>query len=121
MSAPTLPIPYCGLPPSPETLWSRWNLDPILISVFLLLVGIYALGAWRARHTRVAASLLLRRLGDYRGGVDFAALSAFGFVVCGAHRPTHAPDADRRAARCGRAAVCNRFQSMAYERTGSRQ
>lgn len=49
MSAPTLPIPYCGLPPSPETLWSRWNLDPILISVFLLLVGIYALGAWRAR------------------------------------------------------------------------
>jgi putative membrane protein len=50
MSAPTLPIPYCGLPPSPETLWSRWNLDPILISALVLLAGLYALGAWRAHE-----------------------------------------------------------------------
>jgi putative membrane protein len=50
MSVPALPIPYCGLPPSPDTLWSRWNLDPVLIGALVLLSGLYALGAWRARQ-----------------------------------------------------------------------
>jgi putative membrane protein len=50
MRAPTLPIPYCGLPPSPDTLWSRWNLDPVLIATLVLLTFLYALSAWRARE-----------------------------------------------------------------------
>lgn len=29
-------VPYCGAPPTPSALWTRWNLDPILI---LLLAG----------------------------------------------------------------------------------
>jgi putative membrane protein len=50
MSAPTLPIPYCGPPPSPETLSSRWNLDPVLVSALVLLTCLYALGVWRVRR-----------------------------------------------------------------------
>lgn len=30
-------IPYCGTPPGPEVLWSRWNLDPVLM---LVLIGL---------------------------------------------------------------------------------
>jgi putative membrane protein len=49
MSAPALPIPYCGLPPSPGTLWSRWNLDPILITVLVAFTVLYAVAALRQR------------------------------------------------------------------------
>ena len=40
-------VPYCGLPPSPDALWSRWNLDPVLIAMLAALAGAYALGVWR--------------------------------------------------------------------------
>lgn len=39
--------PYCGLPPLPDAIWSRWNLDPILIGALLLVAGLYGLGAGR--------------------------------------------------------------------------
>lgn len=29
MSSPY--VPYCGSPPIPAELWSRWNLDPALL------------------------------------------------------------------------------------------
>lgn len=32
-------IPYCGVGPVPEALWSRWNLDPFLLSALALLLG----------------------------------------------------------------------------------
>jgi putative membrane protein len=51
MTAPAIPIPYCGLPPSPYMLWLRWNLDPILISVLLLLTALYAFGVLRQRES----------------------------------------------------------------------
>lgn len=41
-------LPYCGTPPVPAELWSRWNLDPILLGVLV------ALMIWHAR--RVALS-----------------------------------------------------------------
>lgn len=42
MSMLALPTPYCGLPPSPDTLWSRWNLDPVLISALILFTALHA-------------------------------------------------------------------------------
>jgi putative membrane protein len=50
MGVPALPIPYCGLPPSPDMLWSRWNLDPILITALLLITVLYAVSALRQRE-----------------------------------------------------------------------
>ena len=42
--------PYCGAPPEPATLLSRWNLDPILLSVLATLVVAYAVLAGRDRR-----------------------------------------------------------------------
>ena len=36
------PPPYCGLPPVPDQLWSRWNLDPILIALAVGVMTLYA-------------------------------------------------------------------------------
>lgn len=41
--------PYCGAPPSVASLWSRWNLDPILICALLGVVVGYSLLAERRR------------------------------------------------------------------------
>lgn len=38
-----VPIPYCGLPPIPAELWSRWNLDPILIICLAICAVAYAI------------------------------------------------------------------------------
>ena len=43
MEEPTRWIPYCGEAPGPEVWLSRWNLDPVLGAVLLLL----ALALWR--------------------------------------------------------------------------
>jgi putative membrane protein len=43
----TAPLPYCGAPPLPEGIWSRWNLDPVLIVVLLASAAVYAFGAAR--------------------------------------------------------------------------
>lgn len=34
-------LPYCGLPPSPETLLSRFNFDPILIAALALVAAMH--------------------------------------------------------------------------------
>ncbi len=48
--APPYPFaPYCGAPPGVANLWSRWNLDPILIAVLLAMVAGYALVTERRR------------------------------------------------------------------------
>lgn len=54
MATPADFIPYCGAPPDPAQLWSRWNLDPVLIGVLVLAALAYGLGlrrnpvgAWR--------------------------------------------------------------------------
>ena len=40
-------IPYCGRPSSADAIWSRWNLDPILLAALALLACAYLLGARR--------------------------------------------------------------------------
>lgn len=40
-------IPYCGAPPLPGALLSRWNLDPGLIAALVVLGCVYAIGAQR--------------------------------------------------------------------------
>ncbi len=40
-------LPYCGAPPSPGTLFSRWNLDPYLIAALLALAAAYLVGVRR--------------------------------------------------------------------------
>jgi putative membrane protein len=42
--APLNPLPYCGLPPLPSELLTRFNLDPVLI---VALLGLAALQLWR--------------------------------------------------------------------------
>lgn len=39
--------PYCGVPPVPDLLWSRWNADPVLIMGLTALALLYAIGAHR--------------------------------------------------------------------------
>jgi len=58
--------PYCGAPPDPASLLSRWNLDPALIAALVVVVVAYALltgkGSWRG------ASLAPWRRGCFYGG-----------------------------------------------------
>lgn len=41
------PTPYCGAPPTPDVLWSRWNLDPILIGALVAVLALYLIGLLR--------------------------------------------------------------------------
>ncbi len=49
--------PYCGAPAAPDALWSRWNLDPILLAALVALAGLYALGAMRLERRARGAGL----------------------------------------------------------------
>lgn len=40
-------IPYCGVAPLPDTLWLRWNLDPVLLATLFAGVCAYAVGTLR--------------------------------------------------------------------------
>lgn len=44
--------PYCGAPPTPDQLWSRWNLDPVLIAAALAALALYAYAARRTGTPR---------------------------------------------------------------------
>lgn len=46
-------IPYCGAPPSPENFWARWNLDPVLITALVVILGLYVIGLRRTRGKAV--------------------------------------------------------------------
>lgn len=65
--------PYCGMPPSPASLWSRWNLDPTLIAALLVLGCIYVIGARRAS-----------RCDDAPGRLEQAAFWAGWAIAAGA-------------------------------------
>ncbi|HEX3887272.1 MAG TPA: cytochrome c oxidase assembly protein [Phenylobacterium sp.] len=64
---------YCGAPPQPEQLWSRWNLDPRLIAVLLLILAVYLVGVELRPAARQRPSLW-RRLCFY-GGWSLASLA----------------------------------------------
>jgi putative membrane protein len=38
-------LPYCGTPPWPGDLWSRWNLDPLLLASLTVAAYLYRVGA----------------------------------------------------------------------------
>lgn len=42
------PAAYCGAPPAPAQLWSRWNLDPLLLIALAACLFVYLAGARRA-------------------------------------------------------------------------
>lgn len=44
-------IPYCGTPPLPQVLWSRWNLDPVLMVVLVVLAVACGRHLWVQRAT----------------------------------------------------------------------
>jgi putative membrane protein len=46
------PLPYCGSPPSPGALLTRFNLDPVLIGVLLVLVCLHVVSVRDARRRR---------------------------------------------------------------------
>ncbi|MFC4167869.1 cytochrome c oxidase assembly protein [Teichococcus aestuarii] len=53
-------IPYCGAGPVPDALWSRWNLDPYLLSALALLLGWAVLRPpGRPRHAALAGWAVL--------------------------------------------------------------
>jgi len=55
LPTPYLYHPYCGAPPSPQTLLHRWNLDPILVAALLLAAAAYAIAVTgRAPRSRQA-------------------------------------------------------------------
>jgi putative membrane protein len=64
--------PYCGAPPSPATLATRWNLDPLLLGALaLVLLAYLALTAWGAP---TGAFRTWRRIA-FAGGWTVAALA----------------------------------------------
>ena len=63
MATTVASVAYCGTPPDPAVLWTRWNLDPVLIGFLLLALGVYALSMAR----RPDQSSRGRRLSFYAG------------------------------------------------------
>ncbi|WP_299819621.1 cytochrome c oxidase assembly protein [uncultured Jannaschia sp.] len=45
---------YCGVAPLPAELWSRWNLDPVLLGALALLAAL----VWRTISGRLAVAVL---------------------------------------------------------------
>ena len=50
-----VPLPYCGTPPAPGELLTRFNLDPILIAALVALAFLHVYVS-RTRRTRLLAS-----------------------------------------------------------------
>ena len=59
-------IPYCGPPPSPDSLPAIWNLDPVLIACLVAFAGLYTLGDSRNRRAEFPFSAG-ERLAFYAG------------------------------------------------------
>lgn len=52
LSSAAADLPYCGAPPSPESLIHRWNLDPWLIGALLLILAAWAVASRADRGWR---------------------------------------------------------------------
>jgi putative membrane protein len=55
---PVTVVAYCGLPPTPDAIWTRWRLDPVVLAV---LFGWLVLHASGARALAATARRLSRR------------------------------------------------------------
>jgi len=65
-TTPLSAIPYCGPPPVPDAIWSRWNLDPILIAALCAAAALYAAGA--VREARAGHRLSRSSIALFYGG-----------------------------------------------------
>ncbi len=53
IGSPAYPFsPYCGAPPTSLTVWSRWNLDPILLLAFIGVAAVFIVLERRSVATR---------------------------------------------------------------------
>ena len=66
-------VPYCGPPPSPESLAHSWNVDPILICGLIFLTGVYVLGCGRLE--RAGRGLAFRQRACFHTGWVITALA----------------------------------------------
>jgi putative membrane protein len=66
-------VPYCGPPPSPDSLVLSWNLDPILICGLVAVTGLYMLGC--ARLDRAGRGLAFRQKTWFHTGWLITALA----------------------------------------------
>src|SRR5690348_11838360 len=68
-------LPYCGAPPVPNMIWSRWNLDPVLIAILIAVVLGYIWGAARLNRK-------IRVLGEGRQALFYCGwiLASLAFV-----------------------------------------
>lgn len=73
MSDPFGIAAYCGLPPSPGEILTRWRLDPIVLSVLFAWLGLHAVGARMLRGT--ARRLSRRELAFFYAGWTIATLA----------------------------------------------
>ncbi len=55
-------MPYCGAPPLPDSLWLRWNFDPILIVALALLAGVHLRLCPASRRTMAAGGWAITSL-----------------------------------------------------------
>jgi putative membrane protein len=69
-----LPMPYCGAPPSPGTLWQHWNLDPVLLLGLVASISLYHVGVRRRARLGTPTSAIRRALFDAGWAVTALAL-----------------------------------------------
>lgn len=48
---PSTVVAYCGLPPTPDAIWTRWRLDPVVLAVLFGWLALYFAGARRLAGT----------------------------------------------------------------------
>ena len=73
MPDPLTVVAYCGLPPSPVEIWTRWRLDPVVLSVLFAWLAVYVLGARMLRDT--ARRLSRREIVFFCSGWTIATLA----------------------------------------------
>jgi putative membrane protein len=73
VSDPISIVAYCGLPPSPDEIWTRWRLDPIVLSILFAWLGLHVAGARLLRWT--PRRLTTRELALFCSGWTIATLA----------------------------------------------
>jgi len=73
MSDPLTVVAYCGLPPSPAEIWTRWRLDPVVLAFLLGWLALHIAGA-RAL-SRTPRRLTRRELALFGSGWLIATLA----------------------------------------------
>jgi putative membrane protein len=66
-------LAYCGSPPSPDEIWTRWRLDPIVLSFLFAWLGLHVVGARMLRGK--PSRLTTRELVFFASGWAIATLA----------------------------------------------